>query len=149
MKLVVGIFIMFFGIAYLRDFRVDIKKEKLAFLPVGFISGILHGSITLSGPPVVITLTNQEVPKRAFRANMIAYFMLLNLITLPFHQYGGLFTDSCLKLSFLLLPGMLIGAFLGTRLVKKVDEASFRKLVLVLVTVSGLVSMLAAIIALI
>ena len=63
-KLLVGFLIMLLGIAYLKDFKIDIKNERRAFLPVGFISGILNGSITLSGPPVVVTLTNQGVRKR-------------------------------------------------------------------------------------
>ncbi|MCK5038664.1 MAG: sulfite exporter TauE/SafE family protein [Thermoplasmata archaeon] len=141
LRLFVGLFIMLIGLAYIKNFRIEIKNERLAFLPVGFISGILNGSITLSGPPVVLTLTNQGVEKKTFRANMIAYFMLLNLATLPFHFARGLFTDVCINLSFMLLPGMILGAFIGTMLVKKVDEKNFKKMVLVMVTVSGLISM--------
>ena len=147
LRLFVGLFIMLIGLAYIRNFRIEIKNEKLAFLPVGFISGILNGSITLSGPPVVLTLTNQEVPKKTFRANMIAYFMLLNLATLPFHFMKGFFTDICIDLSIMLLPGMLLGALVGTMLVKKVDENNFRRMVLVLVIVSGFVSLIAGIIS--
>jgi len=145
LRLFVGLFITLIGLAYIRDFRLDIKNEKMAFLPVGFISGILNGSITLSGPPVVLTLTNQEVPKKTFRANMIAYFLLLNLATLPFHFMKGLFTEVCIDLSLMLLPGMVLGAFIGTMLVKRVDEDNFKRMVLVLVIVSGLVSMITGI----
>lgn len=149
LRLFVGLFIMVIGLAYMKDFSIEIKNEKLAFLPVGFISGILNGSITLSGPPVILTLTNQGVKKKAFRANMIAYFMLLNLATLPFHYTKGLFTEVCINLSIILLPGMVLGAFFGTMLVKKVDEDKFRKMVLVLVTVSGLFSLITGLISII
>ncbi len=146
LRLFVGLFIMLIGLAYMKNFRVRIKNERLAFLPIGFISGILNGSITLSGPPVVLTLTNQEVPKKTFRANMIAYFMLLNLATIPFHFMKGLFTNVCIELSIMLLPGMVLGAFIGTMLVKRVDEDDFKKMVLALVIVSGLVSTITGII---
>ena len=68
-KVFIGIFIVLFGIAYLMDFRKELKNEKLTFIPVGLISGILNGSITLSGPPVIFCFTNQGVKKRIFRAN--------------------------------------------------------------------------------
>ena len=59
----------------------------------------------------------------------------------------GFFTDICIYLSIMLLPGMLLGALVGTMLVKKVDENNFRRMVLVLVIVSGFVSLIAGIIS--
>ncbi|MCK4758154.1 MAG: sulfite exporter TauE/SafE family protein [Thermoplasmata archaeon] len=141
-RVFIGVFIVFFGIAYLKDYRKELKNEKMTFIPVGLISGILNGSITLSGPPVIFCFTNQGVRKKIFRANMIAYFFLLNLATIPFFLIGGLLTPEVIKFSALLLPGMMIGAFSGACLVKRVNERAFRKIAMVVVTVSGMISII-------
>ncbi len=141
-KLIIGIFIVLFGIAYLMDFRKELKNEKLTFMPVGFISGVLNSSITLSGPPVIFCLTNQGVEKKIFRANMISYFLFLNLATIPFFIWKGIFTGEVVNFSLILLPGMILGAGIGSILVTKVCERTFRNIALIVTIGSGLLSII-------
>ena len=106
LKLIVGILIMIIGLAYLRNFRKKVNSEKAACVPIGFISGILNGSISISGPPVIFFFTNQGIRKKIFRANLFAFFLFINLVTLPVFFVSGLFTCEVFELSLMLLPAM-------------------------------------------
>ena len=141
MKLLIGLVILIFGLALLFEVRKTVKNEKLAMLPIGFAGGILNGSVSMSGPPLIIFFSNQEMNKQEFRANLIAFFMFINLVTLPVFLYTGLLTTDVITASGILLPGMILGAFAGSRLALRIDEARFKKLTMVLIIIMGCLSL--------
>ena len=140
LKIVIGCVIVLFGVAFLKGYRREVKNEKLAFAPIGFISGLLNGSTALSGPPVILFFTNQGIEKQVFRANIVAFFTVLNLVTIPYFCFNGLITLPIIKYSILLLPGMIAGAVLGIKLSHKVNERVFRNIALIIVTIAGIFS---------
>jgi len=142
LKVFIGLVIVLFALAFFRGFRKEIKNEKIAFAPVGFASGLLNGATAMSGPPVILFFTNQGVPRQVFRANAVAYFLVLNLITLPYLALNGLITKVVINYSLYFLPFMTISAFIGIRLSHRIKEDNFRKIVLLLVTFAGIASVL-------
>ena len=90
LKLIAGIAIMGLSMALLFDFKRPIGNEKLAFLAVGLTSGILGGSTSLNGPPVMLFYANQGLPKESFRANLVVYFLFLDAFSLPFLWEEGI-----------------------------------------------------------
>jgi uncharacterized membrane protein YfcA len=141
LKIMIGILILVFGTAQLFNARRKLKNEKPAMGPLGFAGGILNGSVSMSGPPLILFFSNQGYPKKKFKANLIAFFLFINIATLPFFLYAGLLTRTVVETSGLLLPGMLIGAFAGSRLSRGITESKFRKGVLVLVMAFGCMAM--------
>jgi uncharacterized membrane protein YfcA len=137
LKLISGILILAVSMLLLAGKVFQVKNENIAFIPVGFTSGFLNGSISMSGPPVVLFLTNQGVLKEAFRANITAYFLILNLFTIAIFFFGGLLTGSVLSYSLWFLPSMIIGVVLGNITISKVDNHLFRKIALWLIFISG------------
>ncbi|MBI2910055.1 MAG: sulfite exporter TauE/SafE family protein [Chloroflexi bacterium] len=140
LKVLIGVVIAVSAVALLRGFRVEIRNERLAFGPVGLISGILSGATQMSGPPVALFFTNQGLAKHVFRANLVAYFMVLNVATVPSAVVGGLMTEQVLSYAALFLPAMVLGAIAGMVLAHRVEEDLFRKLALNMVTVAGFFS---------
>lgn len=140
LRILIGVVIVVSAIALLRGLRIQIKNERLAFGPVGFLSGILSGATQMSGPPVALFFANQGVEKQVFRANLVAYFMVLNVATIPSAAVGGLMTEQVLSYAALFLPSMIGGAIAGMALAHRVEESLFRKLALLMVTVAGVVS---------
>jgi uncharacterized membrane protein YfcA len=139
-KVFIGFIITLFATAFLMGFNRKIKNEKLSFATIGFLSGLLSGSTAMSGPPIILFFTNQGVAKHPFRANVVAYFIVLDLATLIAFTISGLMTKEVINYAILLIPGLIIGAFTGMKLVHKVDEKLFRNITLLVVTVAGLVS---------
>jgi uncharacterized membrane protein YfcA len=143
LKLIVGVVICLFALAFLLGFRREIKREKRGLIGAGLVSGILNGLISTGGPPVILFLANQGMPKQRFRANLIAYFLFLNVATLPVHFAGGLLSLEVVEYAAMFIPALAGGALVGTRLIKHVPEAVFRKTVLAVVMAAGLMVVLA------
>jgi len=141
-RIFIGSIIILFAVAFLTGFRKKIKSEKLAFIPVGFISGLLSGSAKMGGPPVILFFTNQGIKKQAFRANLIVYFMVLNLVAIPSFILGGLITIEVIKYTILFLPATIFGVIIGTKLVNKVEEKLFQNITLIIVIAAGLLSII-------
>lgn len=137
LKIFIGIMIIFFGILLLMGYRKQLKHEKLAMLPIGFISGLLSGSISISGPPIIIFLANNDLEKHSFRGNLALYFLILNIFTIPVFWLNGLFTDTVIFFTLRFLPGLLLGVILGNLLSHKVQEKHFRKFTLILLLIMG------------
>ncbi len=144
-RLVIGVVTVLFTLASFMGLKHEITNTKLASIPVGLLSGLLGGSMSISGPPIVLFFNNQNVEKRTFRANLIAYFFCLYLATVPAYFYGNLITLDIVRSSAYLVPVMFIGASVGIRLSKRVDETLFKRVALSLILVTGLMAILTAV----
>ena len=140
LKVFIGAVIIPFAIASFLGFKKQIKNEKLAFAPVGFISGLLSASTTLSGPPVILFFVNQGVEKQIFRANLVAYFTVLSSATVFAFVLGDIITKEVINYAIWFLPATIFGAITGIKLTHKVDEKLFRNIALIIVTIAGLLS---------
>jgi uncharacterized membrane protein YfcA len=117
-------------------------------VPVGFASGTLGASTGLSGPPVIFFYTNQSLDIREFRANIVAHFLIMNIVTIPIYVISGLFTGETLLLSAQLLPATLVGVTSGIVINRWVKEALFRRIALGLILVSGVIAVASGIVEL-
>lgn len=142
LKIFIGSSIFLFGLLLLLGFKKQFKHEKIAMIPIGLISGLLGGSISISGPPIILFMANKGVEKHAFRGNLAVYFFLLNLFTVPVYFLNGLFTKEVLSFSAVFFPGLLAGVIAGNLLSHKIKEDHFRKLTLILLILMGILSLI-------
>lgn len=140
LKTFIGVAIALSALAFLLGFKRQVANERLACVPIGLASGLLNGSTGMSGPPVILFFANQGVEKRTFRANLAAYFTVVNLATLPAYLVGGLVTRPVATYAALLFPALVVGLFAGMRLARHVDERAFRRVVLIVVCGAGLLA---------
>jgi len=140
LKVLIGALIIPFAIAFLIGFKRQIKSEKLALAPLGFISGVLLGSTGLSAPPVALFFANQGMEKQNFRANLMAHAVVLTSAAVPTFMLGGIITTEVIQYTIWFLPALILGAIIGIKLSRKVDEKLFRNIILTIITVAGLFS---------
>jgi len=140
LKISVGVLVILSSIIYLSGFRITVKREKLAMIPVGFLSGLLNGATTFSGPPVILFFANQRVAKHQFRASLAAYFLLLNAIAVPAFIAGGLLTGETALNTLYLFPAVISGVLFGIRVADVVSEERFRFAALIALGVLGVFS---------
>ena len=105
---------------------------------IGFLNGVLGGLTGLPG--FIITVWCQmrgwtKDEQRAVFQPVILTGMMMIAISL---SVAGAITNDTLKLYVLGLPALLAGLWLGFRCYGKLDDATFRKLVLLLLLCSGL-----------
>lgn len=137
LKLATGVVIVLVAALQLAGKTFPIKRDRLAYLPVGAASGLLNGSISMSGPPVALFLSNQGVGKETFWANISVYGIFLNIVTILTYLYGGLLTPETLHYTAWFVPSMLVGVFVGIRALKKLNEQRFKRIALWLIAASG------------
>ncbi|MGQ9668287.1 MAG: sulfite exporter TauE/SafE family protein [Anaerolineae bacterium] len=142
LKWFIGAVIILFALAFLLGFQRPVREEGPASIPIGLLSGFLGGSTGMSGPPVILFFTNQGVEQRAFRANLVTYFMVLNLITLPLYAFHGLVTREVGMYALAALPALALGTWAGVRLTGRVNPRLFRRITLLLVLMAGISSIL-------
>jgi uncharacterized membrane protein YfcA len=124
-----------YGLA--RPTLKPVQPGALADLGVGFLNGALGGLTGLAGIIVVIWSGIRGWPKDVQRA----VFQPIGVATFAMTAVGlgttGVVTLDTAKLFLLGLPVLLAGTWVGLKSYSYLDEAAFRKVVLVLLLVSG------------
>ena len=138
-KALVGVVMILLAAVMFLGWRRPLKNRHAALYPVGFVSGVMNGSISILGPPVILFLANQDTPKDIFRANIVTYFTLTNVVSLFFFGSFDLLTRDVLLYSAGFAPFLIIATFLGVRISGRISPEAFRRLTLICVTVGGLV----------
>lgn len=142
LKVSIGIIVTITAIAFQFGFKFPVKNEKLAFIPIGLTSGVLNGSLSISGPPVILFLSNQNTDKQTFRSTLTAYFWILNLITIFIYVYNKMMTIEVIKYSGYLLPALVIGVLVGIKLGNLLKENTFKILTTILIISTGILSII-------
>lgn len=96
----------------------------------GFVTGLLYGLTTISGPTLAVYAQRRGYSKDEARAALSVLRALEGALSLISLLLLGLFTWPGLRLAAILLPAGLVGLFAGHRLAPKVDEVRFRRLAL-------------------
>jgi uncharacterized membrane protein YfcA len=105
---------------------------------IGFLNGLVSGLTGLPG--LIVTIWCQfrawpkDVQRTVFQPVMLAA-IVINAISL---SVAGAVTAETVKLYLLGLPFLLAGLWSGFKLYGKLDDAAFRKMILLLLLVSGL-----------
>ena len=143
LKLAIGLALLIITFAMARDFRVTIRKPRLAKAVVGVVSGFLATTTSLSGPPVVMYYLNEQTDKEKVRANLTRYFILSNAASLVLSYFFGTLNLELLAANTLIcLPAIVMGVMLGEKLFAKFNADTFKKLALAVITGSAIVSIL-------
>ncbi len=123
----------------------DRKKSKTVpshWVFAGFM-GLMAGITTmignLAGAFSNIFFLAMRLPKNEFIGTAAWLFLIINIFKLPFHiWWWGTITPKTLLINLPLVPGVVIGLFLGIRLVKIIKDGFYRKMILVLTAVGAL-----------
>lgn len=145
LKIIIGLIITITAFAMLKNFKIKIKNQGISYGIVGLLSGFLNCSTGLSGPPVVLFLTNQNTDKDVFRANLTFYGIATNIFAIILFIAEGIINISVINFTILYLPALIIGVFSGIILSAKINETLFKKLIIYLITCLGLYTAISAI----
>ena len=104
----------------------------------GLIAGFLAASTSVSGPPLVLLGLKQRWDPARFRATLIAYYLIISVVSLPFYWEMELLTPATWHLVLHGLPGVALGYFTGAWLRSRVSVAAFRWLATGIVVAGGL-----------
>ena len=143
LKISVGALITVFSVLLALGIKREIKSEKYTSFLVGLVSGLLKGSTSLSGPPVVLFFINQDQEKEVFRANLTGYFMIMGTLAIIALAIGKLVNLNVLGYSAWFVVPTIFGTWLGSKICPRVNPLPFRNLSLAVVIIAGIISILA------
>ena len=108
--------------------------------------GIAGGFTTmvgnLAGSVMAIYLLSLNLLKNEFIGTAAWFFLIINLVKVPFHVYSWeTITWDSLFLDLLVLPFIALGAFLGIQIVKRIPEQIYRRFILAMTIVAALFMM--------
>jgi uncharacterized protein len=106
---------------------------------IGILAGITTMIGNLAGAFSNIFFLAMRLPKNEFIGTAAWLFLIINVIKLPFHIWSwGTITPETLVINLKLVPGILIGLFVGVRLVKIIKEGFYRKMILILTALGAI-----------
>ncbi len=102
----------------------------------GVVAGVLATSTGTNGPPLVLALNARRLAPDQFRGTISAIFVASN-VSLVLFWWRGLITRPALTLSGLALPLIPLAAYAGLHASRRLRDAHFERLVVVLLFVSA------------
>lgn len=146
-KVIFGVLVILVGLEmFLREASGKKSKQSRILLTViGILSGILcglYGVGALLGAYIGRT-TNDA---RSFKANICMVFIIENTFRIILYSIYGIITIAALKKTLLLAPFMLVGLLAGMISAGKIDDSMVKKIVIVMLIVSGIALILTNII---
>ena len=139
MRSLIGLLLVLFSTYSLARPRLVVARGgALADGMVGVISGLVGGSTGLAGIPVIVWSTLQGWSKDEQRAVFQPVAVAIFVMILIWFGGAGMVTTDTIQLFLIGLPAVLIGTWLGFQLYGKLNEATFRIVVLLLLLISGL-----------
>lgn len=116
-----------------------VPKNKVFSNSVGFLAGFTTMIGNLAGPISNIYFLAMRLPKNEFIGTGAWLFFIINVFKLPFHFFvWKTVTKESLALNLVLIPAIVIGFFLGARLVKKISNVNYRRFIIIVTAIGGL-----------
>ena len=105
---------------------------------IGIVSGFGSMIGNIAGPIIALYFFTLRLDKLGYVSSMVSLFWIVNMIKVPFHVfYWGTINPQSFKLNLLLSPLLLLGAFLGYKIIKRIPEKPFKVVILVSIGAAG------------
>lgn len=120
------------------------RGGRAADAMIGFGGGLMGGLTGLSGPLPTMWATLQGWGKDYRRGIFQGYNLAILTLTLVTHAIDGLLTPEVGRLFLLASPGTLVGVWIGLAVYRRLSDASFDRLIVLVLGLSGLTLLLTA-----
>ncbi len=141
-KIIMGVLILT-GIPIMiwREYQKNINPLQRNWL-TGGIFGTAGGFSTMigntAGPIMNLYLLSMQLPKNVLIGTGAWFFLIINLFKIPFHVFvWETISWSSISINFMLWPVVLLGGFLGVRIVRIIPEKPFRWLIIIMTTLAS------------
>lgn len=144
LKITIAGFMLLYGGFF--SFRKALPKLErptpIADCVVGFLGGLMGGAASLSGALPTMWCAMRPWPKAKTRAVLQPFNVAVLGLTMITFAIKGAYTWEVVNLIAIALPATLIFAQIGITIFKRLNDDQFRRLIIALMFVSGLILML-------
>jgi uncharacterized protein len=117
--------------------KIKLKNNKHLNIIIGFTTGFLHTSTSMSGPPIVMYLTGKNLKKTELKKTLSFFFLVMGFVSTLFLQTANILSLEKLKLGLISVPFVVLAEILGSKMSKNITKLQFKNLVLSLLFLSS------------
>lgn len=136
------IVLVMLGLQLLRthrsEFLTHLPESRGFFWGSGLGIGIATTLANAAGPIYAIHGLVRKMQKEDFLGVSARLFLFVNLFKVPFNANLDIITMDSLKLDAALLPGIIAGVIIGKKLVSRVPQKLFNRLIVVFTVAAGI-----------
>jgi uncharacterized membrane protein YfcA len=136
-----AVFLVTLSGLFLLAKHLTIKPTTTNSIGGGILSGLLAGLLGTGGAIRGITLAAFNLPKETFIATSAVIDLAIDLSRSAVYVANGYVQPKDFYLIPLLLVVSVLGTYLGKRILVKLSDTHFRKIVLVMILVTGLITL--------
>ena len=125
----------------ISGWRYGGKPSLPITIGVGLFSGFGSGAVQIAGPPVILYWLGTANKAATVRANMLVYFLLLDLASCAIYFEGGIISPELLALSLLLAVPFFAATAAGATLFRGVSELLYRRIAYGIIAAAALISL--------
>lgn len=141
LELGLAIFLMAFSLFMLLFNSFKVKKNMLNAIAGGSVSGLLAGLVGTGGSIRGLTLSAFHLSKDVFIASSAVIDLAVDLSrSFVYFSNGYIHNHDLYLVPFLFAVG-LAGTYIGKRVLHKISESQFRNIVLMLVLITGAITL--------
>ena len=146
-KLAVGLILVVYCpiLLFIRDMPRITMGGRLADGGIGVIGGFMGGLGGLNGPAPTLWCALRGWSRDEQRAVFQTFSLCMQALALTMYAASGLIDRQTLLLFAIEAPAMVLPTLLGIRLYARFSDVGFRRLILVLLSLSGVVLLLASV----
>lgn len=143
MTLMVGA-IVFISVAMIA-WGPKIRRTRISLLGAGTMSGFMGTTASMGGPPMVVVYRDDSGPR--IRGTLAGFFVVGLLISLTTLAFVGRFGRQEILAALTLVPGIVIGFAISSRIAPVIDRGYTRTALLVVSALAGLSVVLRALLS--
>jgi uncharacterized protein len=131
LKLILGIFLIVLSVLFLIKPRLAFPDNKKALVLGGGISGFMVGLIGTGGALRAAFLTGFKMDKQKYIATSAALALGTDATRIPYYVSAGFLPEQYYYLIPFLCVSAFLGSYVGRKIVTKIDQEKFKKMVLI------------------
>lgn len=124
------------------------KSGPTTLISLGLLSGVCNGAAAVGGLPVATFLTAMNLSMKSLRATLVFFFFGTDIVFILSASGHGLFTQSLIVISGLMVVPMMLGIHMGGMLFQVIPEKRLRAGVIGLLILLSLIGLVRAAIGL-
>jgi len=117
--------------------KIGNSKNIIFTAFVGLAAGISTMIANAAGPIFGVYFLQLGLPKKEFVGTRSWLFLILNIFKIPFSAGLGLINLQTLKIDLMFLPAILLGAFVGYKVLKLINLQLFKYLIRIAVVIAA------------
>jgi uncharacterized membrane protein YfcA len=108
---------------------------------VGGLSGVLTGIASIPGPPVIFYWMASDLPAKAVRANLLAFFLFGDFLSIVSFWLADLFKPNVLGIGIAAMPFYFGALLVGSKLHGLASDQTYRRVTFGLIVLSAILAL--------